>query len=154
MNVQTTAYEELAFEFLDRYYLEPLSLLARRPTHYIYVLAEPSTGDVRYVGCSSNPHQRYARHCANARRRGKRDQEKVAAWINDLAAMSARPYMKIVSTLAPKVDALYVEGILIDRFANQLLNTTTEYIHPPLYSPTLQTPEDILTDEALQQLRA
>lgn len=65
-------------------------------TTFIYGLAEPETGVIRYVGKSNNPNQRLSRHMAQSRT-GKWH---AAIWVASLVAKGLRPIVVILEKVA------------------------------------------------------
>jgi hypothetical protein len=58
---------------------------------YIYALIDPCTDDIRYIGKSIDPEQRYSQHLNN------KDSNKLKiAWINRLGNNGLQPKMKIL----------------------------------------------------------
>lgn len=77
---------------------------------YVYVLLDPKTHDIRYVGCSETPGLRFKGHISEARRAVRWQREcqekgrKLAApsaketWIHELLEAGKFPLMAIVET--------------------------------------------------------
>jgi DNA-binding XRE family transcriptional regulator len=88
-------------------------------TIYIYGLAEPTTGEVRYVGRSANPENRLCGHLHEAilSRRPKDD------WIYSLALQGRAPDLVILDEAACEM-AAEVEAQWVGQFGSQLLNPT------------------------------
>lgn len=64
----------------------------------IYGLADPDTGEIRYIGKSIRPHERLANHC-NERSACHRTN-----WIRSVLARGKRPALIILETLPPTAD--------------------------------------------------
>jgi hypothetical protein len=63
---------------------------------YVYTLLDPSTKQVRYVGVTNNPKQRYYQHCCLYRHKDKK--YKLANWLKSLLQNNKKPIMRIVET--------------------------------------------------------
>ncbi len=63
---------------------------------YIYALCDPRTGEVRYVGCSSKPYQRYGSHLA---RHGWNTPK--IEWVAELRALHLHPRLWILDGPIP-----------------------------------------------------
>lgn len=74
-----------------------------RDRWYVYTLADPTTGAVRYVGKSKNPRQRIASHRSRSGARPMRE------WL----AVTPEPVLEIVSTHDDEYEALYAEQEMI-----------------------------------------
>ena len=59
---------------------------------YMYELADPDTGQVRYVGCSEHPHIRLRLHEHNA----WKESSKKDLWLRDLAKQKKHPLLSVV----------------------------------------------------------
>jgi hypothetical protein len=77
---------------------------------YLYTLADPVTGDVRYVGQCGDVTTRFAGHMHEARS-GSGNPAK-SKWIGSLLANGMKPIMTIIA-IAPLVDALRIEKTII-----------------------------------------
>jgi len=66
-------------------------------TTYIYILIDPITNSVRYVGKSVNPLTRYSQHC-NAY-----DNSEKYKWILDLKNNGYKPEMKIIDKVPNEI---------------------------------------------------
>lgn len=77
------------------------------PTVFIYVLKDPRTGEIRYVGKAKNPRYRYYSHtsCREKNHRGN--------WIRALNAEGFRPVLEIIDEVLetdwPSWEAAYIE---------------------------------------------
>lgn len=60
--------------------------------HFIYGLADPRTGDVRYVGKSTNPKRRLAHHICYS----PREKTHKANWIKQLLSLGCKPVLVIL----------------------------------------------------------
>jgi hypothetical protein len=65
---------------------------------FIYVLKDPVTGDVRYVGKADHPHARYLRHLREAQR--KRNHRE--CWLCSLAARGLTPLLEVIDEVPAK----------------------------------------------------
>lgn len=62
-------------------------------TTFIYVLIDPETNEIRYVGKSNNPKQRLWRHLKKTR---ENEDCYRTRWINDLKSRDLKPHMEII----------------------------------------------------------
>lgn len=86
------------------------------PTTNIYVLKEPDTGAVRYVGRSVNPCARYSGHMSAAEmmRPGIRDKKR---WIADCALRTGRyPDLEVIEEDVPRSKEREREQWWIDKY--------------------------------------
>lgn len=79
-------------------------------TTFIYVLIDPNTKEVRYVGKSNNPKRRYYKHCS----RSKKNTHKVN-WINGLLNENKKPELQIIDEV-PVEDWVFWESYWISQF--------------------------------------
>lgn len=63
-------------------------------TTFIYVLKEPDTGEIRYVGKSDNPKQRFGLHLRNRGRSHK------IHWIQNLLSKGLKPDLEIIDEVS------------------------------------------------------
>ena len=68
----------------------------KKPIHF-YVLKDPISLDVKYVGRSVQPKKRYQQHIYSGRKHGHKNQK--AAWICSLLDKELKPIMEIIETL-------------------------------------------------------
>ena len=59
--------------------------------HYIYVLVDPNTDDIRYVGASKNPNNRISSHLNNSDPGAKKN-----FWIDSLKRNNQKPLIRIL----------------------------------------------------------
>ncbi len=84
---------------------------------YIYALAEPETGEIRYVGKSTNPKNRISSHMSDAA------PYRMRHWALQLRSRSQRPKLVILREVADGEDPLAVEREEIVRHSTgRLLN--------------------------------
>ncbi len=97
---------------------------------YIYILIDPRTGEVRYVGKAKNLHNRLYRHLYYS----KRDTcSKCKAWIRSLANNGMVPIMQEIDQVE---DWVYWEQFYISYFrfiGSDLLNMTPGGNAPPVF---------------------
>jgi len=65
-------------------------------TVYIYSLNDPTTKEVRYVGKTVNPFNRFWGHIGEAKNKKKGKNEKKAEWIRNLLDLGIRPELNIL----------------------------------------------------------
>jgi hypothetical protein len=87
---------EVSFTVLDaqssqRLHLSRTCGIVPEMDKFIYLLSDPSTGLVRWVGATNNPKQRFNEHCC------KTDNVEKAAWISDLKSRGLKPEMEVLS---------------------------------------------------------
>lgn len=80
-------------------------------TYSLYVLRDPDTDEVRYVGCCEKPGKRLNGHMNTRVYRG----QQIGAWIDGLKSQGKRPRMVIVETCLGRTKALWRERQLISR---------------------------------------
>ncbi len=109
------------------------SLLADAKAHaYIYVLEDPRSGKVRYVGRTKALNLRYYAHCSTVGS-GSRG---MVAWAEELRAHGLRPSLHVIE--AVERDELIAREYYWIRFFTKrarLLNTTYVKRRKPQYSP-------------------
>lgn len=76
---------------------------------YIYLLKDPITREVKYIGETSKPEQRYNQHCWGLT--GDCDEKK--HWLIELKAIGVKPIFEIVDSAKDKREALLKENALI-----------------------------------------
>src|SRR5512142_3341592 len=89
-----------------------------RLLYYVYALTEQS-GEVRYVGCTSDPRQRLTTHRCGHGGRGTCD------WSFDVRERGERIEMVILERHAQEDVAYLHEQLLIERFSTRLVNSVT-----------------------------
>lgn len=77
--------------------------------YYLYVLRDPDTNQVRYVGCCEKPKARLRSHATGTYR-----PKWVKIWVDALTARGKLPLMEIVGTCVGKINAVRREFDLID----------------------------------------
>ena len=65
--------------------------------HYVYYLADPRDGEVRWVGITINPVQRFFGHYSPAH--GGNPNAGYRSWLDDMRASGHRPVMGILEIL-------------------------------------------------------
>lgn len=96
-------------------------ILDMRTTH-IYVLIDPRTDEIRYVGKANNVSQRYKAHLNRARKH----QVHKTNWIQALAKENLKPVIQVIDTV-PIDDWIFWESYWISQFKTwgfNLLNYT------------------------------
>jgi predicted GIY-YIG superfamily endonuclease/predicted transcriptional regulator len=81
---------------------------------YIYVLKDPDTGAVRYVGLTRNPHVRLYQHVNGL----SVDPPQKKEWVATLAAAGKAPALEVVDVCA-EADALAAEARWIECYRSQ-----------------------------------
>ena len=100
-------------------------------TSFVYVLKDPTTHAIRYVGVTNNPNLRLKAHIGDAIKRFKMDCEpgfyypcktKRSVWIRELLAKGLSPYMDIIME-CPGEAKMYFEGFWYQVFlSDDLVN--------------------------------
>ena len=67
----------------------------------IYALADPATGEIRYIGKANKPEERLKTHLRDAKRRST----PVYCWLRKLAAQGAQPVMRVLEWSCDWVEA-------------------------------------------------
>ena len=78
--------------------------------NYIYVLKDPETSRVMYVGVTNNPLKRFAEHMACS------TGMKTISWINKLEKQGKTPHMDVIDFVEDRKTAEDVEKRLIEMF--------------------------------------
>lgn len=87
----------------------------------IYVLRDPASGDVRYVGQTKNPDSRYHGHCSLASLANV--SSPAAVWCNRLVAAGNPPIFEVIDEVPPeKADEAELEAIRRHSKPRPLLN--------------------------------
>lgn len=68
--------------------------MSKNEPWFIYILIDPRTEEIRYVGWTFNTHKRLNAHISNA----KRTKSHKAYWIKSLLDIKERPLLKIIET--------------------------------------------------------
>ena len=114
----------------------------RRPgVTYLYTLAHPRTGEVRYVGkTATSPRQRFNSHMCRAITERPRQQH-LAHWIQQLDREALRPKMTVVAILqtetASQTEIAYISRLRAD--GAKLTNLTDGGEGQLGYAPTTET---------------
>jgi hypothetical protein len=90
---------------------------------FIYALSDPRTNQIRYIGKSNNPYNRYSNHYNSARDKNTHKRN----WINNIRKDGLRPELIILDEV-PKVNWQYWEKFYISLFKSwgfDLVNYTT-----------------------------
>ena len=77
---------------------------------YIYALLDPNTGEVRYIGKSSDPQRRLKSHiqeCTNHSRRTNNQRKR--EWIGSLLANKQKPIVVVLQELSESDDWAFIE---------------------------------------------
>jgi hypothetical protein len=94
---------------------------------FVYALAHPRTGVVRYVGMTSRPPRtRYQQHLLRAPK--GEGAPAVDAWINKLAANGMLPSLRILEEVGNGDDGAEEEACWIERHQDTILNATAEHL--------------------------
>lgn len=104
------------------------------PPAYVYVLLDPDTREIRYVGCSEEPAKRLKSHIQDARLRIQRESDAIRPsekdrWMHQLTEAGKMPLLAIVET-ADRASRKEVEARWIARLEDEghpLLNV--EVLH-------------------------
>ena len=73
----------------------------------VYLLIDPHTSDIRYVGCSKNPKSRLRQHVKESMERQNTQKKK---WIHALAQKGQHPRLDVVAQIYDKADARLKES--------------------------------------------
>lgn len=85
----------------------------RDETVFIYGLCEPSTGEIRYIGKSSNPEGRWLYHCTAVA-----VSLRMWHWVRKLRAQGLKPSLQILRVVQPGADAAKFEREVIRECTN------------------------------------
>ena len=91
---------------------------------HIYVLKDPTTREVRYIGKSNKPKQRYRRHLYEAKKL-LNPTNKRNIWINTLLKKGKKPIMEIIDIVS-KNNWVSWERQYIYKYRKQWINLTNE----------------------------
>ena len=80
-----------------------------RKRYHLYLLRDPDTNQVRYVGCCERPRARYAMHLHGNKSRGKW----IGRWVDSLTAVGKKPVMELVCCCVGKANARRIEHRMI-----------------------------------------
>jgi group I intron endonuclease len=90
-------------------------------TTFIYVLIDPDTNFVRYVGKSNNPKRRYYKHCSKSKKKTHK-----VNWINKLLNENKKPILEVIDEVLVE-DWSFWESYWICQFKTwgfKLINNT------------------------------
>jgi len=82
-------------------------------TTFIYVLKDPTTNEIRYVGKSNNPKKRLYRHCDRNKDIGTHKRN----WINKILDKNLKPILEIIKEV-PKFDWQKQEKFYIEYYSS------------------------------------
>lgn len=86
-----------------------------RDTTFIYVLKDPTTGEIRYVGKSNDPKRRVTQHLQFASKFSSKTDHK-NCWIRELVSKNLKPVVEIIDEVAldywQSLEAAYVQFYL------------------------------------------
>lgn len=119
-----------------------------RSTTHIYVLEDPRTKTVRYIGKGRNPRKSLLRSLQP--RRLNRDHTPLARWLQDLAGQGLEPKIRILETVTPGQAAGAQQ-----RWIGHYQNWVGEQLTNPPTKPSGQTrrPGARLNEEDIQEIR-
>lgn len=103
---------------------------------FMYVLADPFTGQIRYVGKATNPRRRFYSHISKSRL--KEEKFHKAAWLKSLLKQNSRPIMRVIEKMPDNLLLWEIrENFWIDFFRNRcgfdLTNTIMGGGNAPTY---------------------
>lgn len=99
---------------------------------YIYALKDPRTNEVRYIGITTNPKQRYIAHCSHHTRADAKGK-----WIKELKSANMKPKMEILEDCDLE-DGFQREHEVILEYVRVGANLLQETIIPPREQPTIK----------------
>lgn len=105
--------------------------------YYIYVLLDPRSHAIRFVGISSDPERRYIEHVNN--RDGTNIQK--AQWIDVLHSLGLEPHIRLIDECKTRREALDVEYFWIAYFTRRgasLLNLSSVSITKEIHERGLR----------------
>ncbi len=95
-------------------------------TVYIYSLCDPTTKEVRYVGKTANPFNRFWGHIGEAKNKKKGKNKEKAEWIRSLLDLGIRPELNILEEVLTdeweEKEIYWIDKCIQD--GNNLLNIT------------------------------
>ncbi len=96
-----------------------LSLVEYHDEHYfVYVLVDPQSWELRYIGCTSNPSERYRNHLSH----DISNQTSLRRWLRELRTAGRLPIMIVLESRPTLREARSLERLLIAKYRDQLLN--------------------------------
>jgi len=78
-------------------------------TVYIYALCEPDTAEIKYIGKSINPKERYFNHIS--KNTGGNKNTLLCDWILNLRIINKLPSMIILQKIPEELPPIYIERI-------------------------------------------
>lgn len=87
-----------------------------RSRYHLYLLRDPDTNQVRYVGCCKSPKARYTAHIHSKVYRG----QWIGRWIDSLLTAGKRPVMELVCCCVGKANARRIEKRMIRHWMEQV----------------------------------
>ncbi|MBT3259655.1 MAG: GIY-YIG nuclease family protein [Deltaproteobacteria bacterium] len=85
----------------------------------IYLLIDPASGIIRYVGCSKNPKSRIRQHIKESMERQNTQKKK---WIHALAQKGQHPRLDVVAQIYDKAEARVKESEVCHQHAATVYN--------------------------------
>lgn len=92
--------------------------------YYIYVLIDPRDGEIKYVGCSTNPAVRARNHMA-IMGGSKKD-----LWISELKALNLKPSYEVLFSTSNIEKAAAAELEYFEKYNNGKLVCKSPKLHP------------------------
>ena len=90
---------------------------------YIYLLIDPLSSVVRYVGASKNPKSRYRQHIRDAVSKSKKGKPTIKQqWIQGLIALGLQPRLKIIAKTEDDKKARALEEKTVIKHINTVYN--------------------------------
>lgn len=87
---------------------------------YIYLLLEPLTGEIRYVGQCVTPSDRYRNHCRS------KDKTPVALWCSELASQGMKPVMCVVAKISATSGCWWIDERIINGAERKLITVLSK----------------------------
>src|SRR5258706_11231564 len=88
--------------------------------YFVYVLVDPRTDGIRYVGITNEPKSRFTQHLSGTSQYNGYKIE----WIQELKEQGLRPEMRIIETVDSKEEAKELERYWIEYYLNQDIQLT------------------------------
>lgn len=98
-------------------------------TYFVYALADPRTGEVRYVGCTADLERRFSDHCAASY------DSSTYAWCRELASLGLEPVLVCLQATIDFLAAQELEWDLMTQWRDSLLNRSRKHYHPTFSKP-------------------
>jgi len=89
---------------------------------YLYVLKDPFTKKIRYVGATKNPKQRFYQHIKDAKKIKKTKKTKKQKWILSLLEKGLEPLIDIIKKIEEDVNAREEEENLVIKHITTVYN--------------------------------